>query len=135
MHDVCMARQAASLGARIRNARQRKGIKRPEFAKALGVSLKTIDNWENDRTHPRDKLGLIEAFLGVNLTADEVPEERDPIAELVGERGAEEFRRAARKKVSNPERLLEQVEELLAREMEPALGDDAQRGPRAEPAP
>lgn len=59
-----MARQPASLGTRIRRARERKRMKRPELAAALGVSLKTIDNWENDRTNPRDSLGALGELLG-----------------------------------------------------------------------
>lgn len=53
-----------SLGTRIRQARERRGMSQGELAKELGVSLRTVGNWERDETHPRNSLTRIEDLLG-----------------------------------------------------------------------
>lgn len=34
-----------------------------DFAKVLEVSTKTIRNWENGKSHPRNRMGAIEQYL------------------------------------------------------------------------
>lgn len=59
---------ATGLGTKIKRARERKRWTQQQLAEAVGVSQKTIDNWENGRTSPRSSLGAIEQALNVNLT-------------------------------------------------------------------
>lgn len=59
---------ATDLGTTIKRARERKRWTQQQLADAVGVSQKTIDNWENSRTAPRSSLGAIEQALNVNLT-------------------------------------------------------------------
>jgi transcriptional regulator with XRE-family HTH domain len=126
-----MARQPASLGTRIRRARERKRMKRPDVAAALGVSLKTIDNWENDRTNPRDSLGALGALLGEDFYKQEDGTEPNAIDEAFGDKAAE-FRAAVRR-IHGPDadRKLRLVEEALA----PPAGDGAHTEPGARPSP
>jgi DNA-binding XRE family transcriptional regulator len=56
-----------SLGDRIRSAREAAGKSREELAELVGVSVKTIGNWETDRVTPKSKLGALERVLGVQL--------------------------------------------------------------------
>jgi transcriptional regulator with XRE-family HTH domain len=70
-NDVRM--DAGKVGERIRSARQRLGWDRERLAAeltALGgrtITTRTIDNWENGRTYPRDRVGALERLLGVDL--------------------------------------------------------------------
>jgi transcriptional regulator with XRE-family HTH domain len=62
---------ATDLGTSIRRARERKRWTQQQLADALGVNIKTVDNWENSRTSPRSSIGAIELALDVNLTSDQ----------------------------------------------------------------
>lgn len=63
---------APSIGLRIKRARERRRWTQRQLAEALGVNIKTVDNYENDRTRPRNSTGAIEEVLGISL--DEKPE-------------------------------------------------------------
>jgi transcriptional regulator with XRE-family HTH domain len=69
-HHEAMTR-GNDIGDRIRAARQLRGWSREELAEALGgdppVTTRTIDNWENGRTYPRDRTGTLEHVLGIEL--------------------------------------------------------------------
>lgn len=49
------------------------------LADELGVDIKSVDNWENNRTRPRSSLGALEEVLGVDLTGEPEP---GPLADL-----------------------------------------------------
>ena len=58
-----------TLGGRIVYAREAAGLTGNEVASRLGVAVKTVANWENDRTDPRsNKLSLLAGILGVSPT-------------------------------------------------------------------
>ena len=59
-----------SPGTAIRRARQRKGWTQDQLATALGVSLRAVNDWENDRTLPRN-LAQLEDVLGISLSGGE----------------------------------------------------------------
>lgn len=60
---------AATLGDRITAAREAQGLSQADFARKLGVKLKTVENWEDDRTEPRaNKLQMMSGVLGVSVT-------------------------------------------------------------------
>ena len=67
-----------TLGTRIRRARERRRWTQQQLADALGVSVRTVNDWENDRTQPRNSMGAIEHLLGPVLTGEqaqpEIPE-------------------------------------------------------------
>ena len=46
-------------GTQLKRARERRHLTQQELADRLGVDRKTIDNWENNRTYPRSRLGAI----------------------------------------------------------------------------
>jgi transcriptional regulator with XRE-family HTH domain len=69
-----------AIGTRIKRARERKRWTQRHLAELIGVSQKTIDNWENGRTEPKSSIGALEEVLGVSL--DGTP---DPGPEISGE--------------------------------------------------
>lgn len=50
-------------GAQIREARERAGLTQQELATRLGVTLRTIGNWERGATVPKNRQAAIRAFL------------------------------------------------------------------------
>lgn len=73
---------AQSLGLRIKRARERLRWSQRQLADAIGVSVKTIDNYENNRTVPRSSIGALEDVLGIDLSSEEQPA-ADPLADLL----------------------------------------------------
>jgi transcriptional regulator with XRE-family HTH domain len=65
------------IGLKIKRARERMRLTQAELGSAIGVSQKTIDNWEHDRTYPMSSIGALEA-LGIKLTDDDVDSYEDP---------------------------------------------------------
>jgi transcriptional regulator with XRE-family HTH domain len=61
-----------AIGTRIKRARERLRWTQKRLAVELGVSQKTVDNWEHGRTAPKSSIGALEEVLGVRLdgTAD-----------------------------------------------------------------
>jgi HTH-type transcriptional regulator, cell division transcriptional repressor len=58
-----------TLGGRIVHARETAGLTTGELAARLGVTAKTMANWENDRAEPRsNKLNTLAGLLGVSPT-------------------------------------------------------------------
>lgn len=82
----------SSIGARIREARQRKRLTQGQLGKALGVSLRTVGNWERDEAMPQNRKA-VEDFLGIDLDADlevrEVPGRAGAARALYASFGAE----------------------------------------------
>jgi transcriptional regulator with XRE-family HTH domain len=74
-----------SLASRIREARERAGLSQEEFAGRLGVSLRTIGNWERGATVPQARVGALRELLdeleGGAPLADEPPVNFVTIAE------------------------------------------------------
>lgn len=58
-------------GDQIRTARERRRMTQQELADELGVSLRTVSNWERGDSIPRNRAGAIEEFLGI---AESLPE-------------------------------------------------------------
>jgi transcriptional regulator with XRE-family HTH domain len=82
-----MASDPLSLGTRIRRARERRHLTQPELAEAVGVSVRAVGDWERDRRRPKNRLGALEAFLGVSLTGGEEDAEiyLDPVERSIWE--------------------------------------------------
>lgn len=54
-----------TLGERLRAARKRKGVGQDEVARAVGVHVKTVSRWENDRQTPEEEeLRTLARYLG-----------------------------------------------------------------------
>lgn len=85
-----------SLGPVIKRARERRRWTQRQLASALGVSVKTIDNWENDRTEPRSSAGALEEVLGIDLNGPQPPSDSDAEALEKLERDAELLREQIR---------------------------------------
>lgn len=59
---------AATFGDRVTGAREARGMTRKELAERLGVRVKTLESWEEDRADPRaNKLQMLAGVLGVSL--------------------------------------------------------------------
>jgi transcriptional regulator with XRE-family HTH domain len=62
-----------AIGTRIKRARERKRWTQKQLAELIGVSQKTIDNWENGRTEPKSSIGALEEVLEVSLNGTPDP--------------------------------------------------------------
>jgi transcriptional regulator with XRE-family HTH domain len=90
-----MASDPLTLGMQIRRARERKRLSQEELAAKVGASERAVNDWENDRRKPRNRIGALEEVLGVSLTGEPgepetaTPEEierlREHIREVLGE--------------------------------------------------
>lgn len=59
---------AATFGDRVTGAREARGMTRKQLAERLGVRVKTLESWEEDRADPRaNKLQMLAGVLGVSL--------------------------------------------------------------------
>ncbi len=58
------------IGMQIKRARERLRMTQAQLGKAIGVSQKTIDNWEHDRRYPRSSIGALEEVLGISLDGE-----------------------------------------------------------------
>jgi transcriptional regulator with XRE-family HTH domain len=61
-----------AIGTKIKRARERKRWTQKQLAEAVGVSQKTIDNWEHGHTKPRSAIGALEEVLDVSLDDEAV---------------------------------------------------------------
>lgn len=68
------------LGQRIRSAREARGWSQQDLAAAVGVTSRTVGNWERGRS-PKQHIGAIERELHVKLRGDE-PSRSGAIADL-----------------------------------------------------
>jgi len=118
-----------------------------ELARRAKVGRPTIYGWR-DGTEGKLQPGPVNAVADVlqvpreralrlaGIITAAVPQENpkdDPIADVVGEDGAEDFRQRVRaRRGRDAERIIAQVEAALGRE--PPQGGGAQRGPSARPA-
>lgn len=62
------------VGLKIKRARERLRWSQAQLAAAVGVSQKTIDNWEHDKRYPKSAIGALEDVLGISLDAAAEPE-------------------------------------------------------------
>lgn len=68
-----------SLGLRIKRARERRRMTQAQLASAIGVTQKTIDNWEHDKRYPKSSIGALEHVLGTRLDEPEPPPRLPPL--------------------------------------------------------
>ena len=75
------------LGTRIKRARERRHWRQIDLAKAIGVDVKTVGNWERGHTIPRNRIGAIEETLGVDIsgTGPEAEVYTDPVERAIWE--------------------------------------------------
>jgi len=59
---------AATFGDRVTGAREARGMTRKQLAERLGVRVRTLESWEEDRADARaNKLQMLAGVLGVSL--------------------------------------------------------------------
>lgn len=85
--------QNPPIGLTIKRARERLRMTQAQLGERIGVSQKTIDNWEHDRRYPRSSIGALEDVLGISLDAPaddtgsanvvELRPDRDAVREIV----------------------------------------------------
>lgn len=68
-----------TLGQRIRRLREQRQWSQQALGDVVGVSSKTVGNWENDRFHPRNRLGALEQIFATDLGAADA----DPVVSAV----------------------------------------------------
>jgi transcriptional regulator with XRE-family HTH domain len=72
-----MAAVTGSLGRAIRGARERRHLTQQQLADIVGVDRKTVDNWENERTTPRNRMAALVQWAP-ELGGEETLEPPDP---------------------------------------------------------
>ena len=66
--DGWYSEATATFGDRLAAGREALGLSQSELAKKLGVKLRTLQAWEEDRTEPRaNKLQMLAGVLNVSL--------------------------------------------------------------------
>jgi transcriptional regulator with XRE-family HTH domain len=60
-----------TLGLRIKRARESLRWSQKRLGDEIGVTQKTIDNWENGRTQPKSAIGALEDVLNIRLDGDD----------------------------------------------------------------
>lgn len=87
--DSWFSAEASTFGDRVVGAREAAGMSQAELARRLGVKLRTVTGWEEDRSEPRaNKLQMLAGMLNVSirwlLTGEgegvEAPQEDNPLA-------------------------------------------------------
>ena len=69
LKDNYFANESSTFGDRIIAARESVGLNQSDFARKLGVQLKTVKKWEEDLSEPRaNKLQMIAGLLNVSIT-------------------------------------------------------------------
>ncbi len=112
--------EAATLGDRIAAAREAVGYSQKKLASRLGVKLKTVQGWEEDRTEPRaNKAQMMSGILGVSLVwllsgeGEGVPEPSDTPSGLEDIQGILDEIRSLRMDITEATRKLSTVEKRL----------------------
>lgn len=57
-------------GRQIRQAREARGLTQEQLAQAIGVGMRTVGNWERGETVPKNRLGMLLSFFGLDQAAD-----------------------------------------------------------------
>lgn len=73
---------ASALGDRLRSLREQRRWTQRQVADALGVSVKTVSNWESGRNDPRSSIGALEKLFGANLSGVGVEVEPADLVEV-----------------------------------------------------
>jgi len=66
--DYSFAEEIATFGDRVVAAREAMGMSQTQLARRLGIQMKTLRNWEEDRSEPRaNKLQMLAGMLNVSI--------------------------------------------------------------------
>jgi transcriptional regulator with XRE-family HTH domain len=66
--DGWFSEESATFGDRLAGAREAVGLTQEEFARRLGIKLKTVEAWENDLSEPRaNRLQMMAGLLNVSI--------------------------------------------------------------------
>lgn len=66
--DYSFTEEIATFGDRVVAARDAMGMTQSQLARRLGIQLKTLRNWEEDRSEPRaNKLQMLAGMLNVSI--------------------------------------------------------------------
>ena len=77
--------QAAIAGREIRELRERRGLTQHQLADALGTSARTVGNWERGESVPRNRMGMLREFFGLDVDAAADPLRSASEVALLGE--------------------------------------------------
>ncbi|MFN4171728.1 MAG: multiprotein-bridging factor 1 family protein [Pseudorhodobacter sp.] len=66
--DNWYSNETSTFGDRVAGAREAAGLTQEEFARRLGVKLRTVQGWEDDALDPRaNKLQMLAGMLNVSI--------------------------------------------------------------------
>lgn len=82
--------RSATFGDRLAAAREAQGLSQAQLASRTGVRLKTLENWEADRSEPRaNRLQMLAGVLNVSIVWMLTGEGEGGVAEPEGEAAAD----------------------------------------------
>ncbi len=70
-----------TLGTRIKRARERLRLTQKQLGQRVGKSVRTVNDWENDRTYPKNSIGALEEVFGHSLERPGEPDVPWQVAE------------------------------------------------------
>lgn len=79
------------LGRRIKRLREQKRWSQQHLADLLGVSTKSISNWERGKFPPRNSVGALEGLFGVDLSVEQ-PAPADSVEAAIRGSELDEYR-------------------------------------------
>lgn len=71
------------LGKRIQRERRLRSWSQGELGEKVGVTAKSVSNWESGRHDPRSAVPLLEEVFGVSLSEDDPAEVRDRVESAI----------------------------------------------------
>lgn len=80
------------LGGRIRRLREERRWSQQQLGDLVGVSTKTVSNWERGRNIPRASLGALSRLFGVDIEGDSAT---DPVETAIRGSGLPGWRQSA----------------------------------------
>jgi transcriptional regulator with XRE-family HTH domain len=112
---------------RIKRARERGHMKQEDLARAVGVNIKTVDNWENGRSRPKNRMGALEQVLGDWGFAPDQVDSTDTVGNPPA--GAQAVVRQIIEVLDSrfsPAVQVQMIREVIQRDFVPATGTDSQ---------
>lgn len=72
-----------TLGERIKRLREEQHLTQAELGDLVGVTARSVGNWERNESHPRNRIGALERYFGVSLSDGRPLRDADPVVAAI----------------------------------------------------